>query len=102
MRRRPPRSTRTDTLFPYATIVRSRAGIANGGCDNFVRSPFAFDHGVAARARAEALQTITRRGSSDLLGLHLRATVEPRGRPPPADRDCPTVDRKSTRLNSSP
>src|SRR3546814_9563546 len=24
MRRRPPRSTRTDTLFPYTTLVRSR------------------------------------------------------------------------------
>src|SRR3546814_5994346 len=29
MRRRPPRSTRTDTLFPYATLFRS-AGIARG------------------------------------------------------------------------
>src|SRR3546814_17583331 len=26
MQRRPPRSTRTDTLFPYATLVRSRRG----------------------------------------------------------------------------
>src|SRR3546814_20384995 len=26
MRRRPPRSTRTDTLFPYTTLFRSRAG----------------------------------------------------------------------------
>src|SRR3546814_1596695 len=25
MKRRPPRSTRTDTLFPYATLFRSRA-----------------------------------------------------------------------------
>src|SRR3546814_4941495 len=28
MRRRPPRSTRTDTLFPSTTLVRSRAEIA--------------------------------------------------------------------------
>src|SRR3546814_7761191 len=27
MRRRPPRSTRTDTLFPYTTLFRSRAGV---------------------------------------------------------------------------
>src|SRR3546814_12767747 len=27
MRRRPPRSTRTDTLFPYATLFRSVLGI---------------------------------------------------------------------------
>src|SRR3546814_5054990 len=26
MKRRPPRSTRTDTLFPYTTLFRSRAG----------------------------------------------------------------------------
>src|SRR3546814_5146471 len=27
MRRRPPRSTRTDTLFPYTTLFRSVAGL---------------------------------------------------------------------------
>src|SRR3546814_14148960 len=29
MIRRPPRSTRTDTLFPYTTLFRSRAGDAD-------------------------------------------------------------------------
>src|SRR3546814_10099651 len=29
MIRRPPRSTRTDTLFPYTTLFRSRAGFIN-------------------------------------------------------------------------
>src|SRR3546814_1131328 len=28
MLRRPPRSTRTDTLFPYTTLFRSHAGLA--------------------------------------------------------------------------
>src|SRR3546814_15003655 len=28
MRRRPPRSTRTDTLFPYTTLFRSRVNLA--------------------------------------------------------------------------
>src|SRR3546814_1047544 len=28
MKRRPPRSTRTDTLFPYTTLFRSRRKIA--------------------------------------------------------------------------
>src|SRR3546814_13128981 len=32
MRRRPPRSTRTDTRFPYTTLFRSRAGTADAGC----------------------------------------------------------------------
>src|SRR3546814_17872030 len=31
MIRRPPRSTRTDTLFPYTTLFRSIAGIAERG-----------------------------------------------------------------------
>src|SRR3546814_1919961 len=31
MIRRPPRSTRTDTLFPYTTLLRSLAGDRDGG-----------------------------------------------------------------------
>src|SRR3546814_18218115 len=31
MIRRPPRSTRTDTLFPYTTLFRSLGGQAGGG-----------------------------------------------------------------------
>src|SRR3546814_2966937 len=30
MRRRPPRSTRTDTLFPYTTLFRSKAALPVG------------------------------------------------------------------------
>src|SRR3546814_3246038 len=31
MIRRPPRATRTDTLFPYTTLFRARAEAARGG-----------------------------------------------------------------------
>src|SRR3546814_1317557 len=31
MIRRPPRSTRTDTLFPYTTLFRSRPGVRRRG-----------------------------------------------------------------------
>src|SRR3546814_6725793 len=31
MRRRPPRSTRTDTLFPYTTLCRSGVGLLTDG-----------------------------------------------------------------------
>src|SRR3546814_18338907 len=31
MRRRPPRSTRTDTLFPYTTLFRSPLGLVQDG-----------------------------------------------------------------------
>src|SRR3546814_8156302 len=33
MIRRPPRSTRTDTLFPYTTLFRSAGGLARGWAD---------------------------------------------------------------------
>src|SRR3546814_9256858 len=55
MIRRPPRSTRTDTLFPYTTLFRSVAGPA---------APVAWDSGAAAgRASAAALAS-SRSGSS--------------------------------------
>src|SRR3546814_12946515 len=41
MRRRPPRSTRTDTLFPYTTRFRSRAGFVILGGGSFQHGPLA-------------------------------------------------------------
>src|SRR3546814_35627 len=40
MRRRPPRSTRTDTLFPYTTLFRS-----SGGAFEYVAGLYYFDFG---------------------------------------------------------
>src|SRR3546814_6905018 len=37
MIRRPPRSTRTDTLFPYTTLFRSVPGFAQGNGDGTLR-----------------------------------------------------------------
>src|SRR3546814_2611645 len=56
MIRRPPRSTRTDTLFPYTTLFRSRTGPGAG-----------IDAGVGVRtaggaAERRALQERTRPG----------------------------------------
>src|SRR3546814_9447858 len=42
MIRRPPRSTRTDTLFPYTTLFRSHSEI---GADDAER--FCLDHGLS-------------------------------------------------------
>src|SRR3546814_12027651 len=44
MIRRPPRSTRTDTLFPYTTLFRSGQGIAAG----VVAEPRRGDHRAVA------------------------------------------------------
>src|SRR3546814_3411803 len=57
MLRRPPRSTRTDTLFPYTTLFRSGFGLTSGrrgrgirGSRGAVGAP-AVDHGRLRRLR---------------------------------------------------
>src|SRR3546814_9492862 len=59
MIRRPPRSTRTDTLFPYPTLFRSSPCAACAGvrrCAGATRSggDFASAHSRAARTRVPA------------------------------------------------
>src|SRR3546814_6365200 len=60
MIRRPPRSTRTDTLFPYTTLFRSREGRADRLCRSGRRrsndrSPDPRLRGAADHARADRL-----------------------------------------------
>src|SRR3546814_13112227 len=51
MRRRPPRSTRTDTLFPYTTLFRSRQDFPGKRIVNaLVDLPFALPTAVAGIA----------------------------------------------------
>src|SRR3546814_3522307 len=79
MIRRPPRSTRTDTLFPYTTLFRCAV----------IRQP--------PRQRPlleEALQ-------KPLLKKRLIHGFQLRYRRPDERRQVHAVDRKSTRLNSS-
>src|SRR3546814_3773657 len=78
MIRRPPRSTRTDTRFPYTTLFRSE----NAQADE--RSGQKED----ADAKKEDALGIVRMGPA-----HRRSTQGRSTRHPPADR-------KSTRLNS--
>src|SRR3546814_5984805 len=55
MIRRPPRSTRTDTLFPYTTLFRSFRDVAGGGFvgfENVVAEHF--PPGLALRRRQVA------------------------------------------------
>src|SRR3546814_7322299 len=113
MIRRPPRSTRTDTLFPYTTLFRSRVlgggsrypkqaqalGFAKDAKTGFYTQTLRNLDIVAWRrqfpkvmVKDMALETITRSA-----GVKNR----PVGREPEeaiADRER---DRKSTRLNSS-
>src|SRR3546814_11068566 len=66
MIRRPPRSTRTDTLFPYTTLFRSVAGVVN----------FILDEDFSG-IKGEVQSGITSRGDGEsykfggAVGLHL-------------------------------
>src|SRR3546814_19245643 len=81
MIRRPPRSTRTDTLVPYTTLFRSLSRRARG-----TSAASAVVHGVHRRC-------LRRRRAALLAGP---AAVLPELRAQPVHGD-----RKSTRLNSS-
>src|SRR3546814_3513762 len=68
MIRRPPRSTRTDTLFPYTTLFRSVQGQLQVAAD-------AFDVGLARRAgdgdvAADAVDLQAAAGGTDHADLH--------------------------------
>src|SRR3546814_3907563 len=59
MIRRPPRSTRTDTLFPYTTLFRSRS-LSAGGLADRVRHP---DQHERERGRGEPGERTARRAA---------------------------------------
>src|SRR3546814_15406737 len=100
MIRRPPRSTRTDTLFPYTTLFRSEEyrSPGGGGTDAFRRMHserieyYAWLQWLAdcqlAQAHAAARQVGMR------IGLYVDLAVS-------VSHDSAATDRKSTRLNSS-
>src|SRR3546814_17025440 len=66
MIRRPPRSTRTDTLFPYTTLFRSGAAVARGSARHLVSCP----------ARAAALRHDG--GGLSMVGAFRLRAVRPR------------------------
>src|SRR3546814_13478182 len=96
MKRRPPRSTRTDTLLPYTTLCRSHDHEHRGGWDLDCGDAVA---GEELRQRLGLLAAELLGVGGDL-GPDGRATVgereELRG-----ERGAGRLDRKSTRLNSS-
>src|SRR3546814_6305873 len=98
MIRRPPRSTRTDTLFPYTTLFRSAKLVGRGrdqrhlvGGDSRFLAEFAQGGGLCVLARLDSTLWHLPR-----LGRRIEAL---------ADKDLALAVeqqvRKSTRLNSS-
>src|SRR3546814_10127071 len=78
MNRLPPRSTRTDTLFPYTTLFRSPAGtnMSDAGTDKggdditdtlnpFMPSPEDLQHWTSVMARAQQMMLDFALGQAD-------------------------------------
>src|SRR3546814_20024833 len=102
MIRRPPRSTRTDTLFPYTTLFRSQdIGLGKiGGCG---RRTDERDGRLPAERGADHLQHIDEASDAcDPMGCDRASdeieTLRQKKADPEPERP---QDRKSTRLNSS-
>src|SRR3546814_5992778 len=62
MIRRPPRSTRTDTLFPYTTLFRS-------ACTSRIPAPISTGAEVRARKKAAELRWRSEEHTSELQSL---------------------------------
>src|SRR3546814_4492309 len=108
MIRRPPRSTRTDTLFPYTTLFRSRSRLPTIPVADSAAA------GLASRRSGDTAPVRhrdDRRRPAVAVPSHetLRYQLKPA---PPITLDSPPpkaapiemlarLDRKSTRLNSS-
>src|SRR3546814_6248914 len=118
MIRRPPRSTRTDTLFPYTTLFRSRQGLeAERRREQLANERAALDLSALAEAFAGIeVQHEEQKASLDTLGGELeqrkQAVTELQDQQRTAQNELAEVrkqaqekrgrlDRKSTRLNSS-
>src|SRR3546814_9220281 len=61
MIRRPPRSTRTDTLFPYTTLFRSRLGAAASAGAHAYAGPSPSPVGVASCALSSSASGLVAR-----------------------------------------
>src|SRR3546814_18386454 len=96
MIRRPPRSTRTDTRFPYTTPFRSPEPRARRA-DAQSRDPAdGIEKGHDHRRRAAGGAVEKMRDDQKKERQHDQGET---GNRPPGDRG--PIDRKSTRLNSS-
>src|SRR3546814_3237890 len=106
--RRPPRSTRTDTLFPYTTLFRSfgteaeaaPAGDVTVDCRGLAaRDRLAELRGVRGEMLVLRSREVTLTRPVRLLHPRIPVYLVPRGEG--RTMVGATIDRKSTRLNSS-
>src|SRR3546814_16896090 len=69
MIRRPPRSTRTDTLFPYTTLFRSRADLADAGLPAIADQEIAVRGDLLRLLRQHAVQRARQFEAAEIEGL---------------------------------
>src|SRR3546814_14563265 len=103
MIRRPPRSTRTDTLFPYTTLFRSLPPLLAGKRRLSAVDPAALSAVLASLVGWDAKQQIDRLAPPDFVspaGSHHAIDYSAEGGPR-VELRVQALDRKSTRLNSS-
>src|SRR3546814_14800869 len=102
MIRRPPRSTRTDTLCPYTTLFRSKVERTKSFGARVVLTGETLDASAQAAREIAAKESLTFVHPYDdtdviagqgTIGLEIMEDLP--------DVDTIVVDRKSTRLNSS-
>src|SRR3546814_8700782 len=98
MIRRPPRSTRTDTLFPYTTLLSAdgRCGEHGGHVAAGDTGDASYNHVGTAGARDRQGRGRRRHGEEEAGGLFLMSDGDVIYK-----TDALIADRKSTRLNSS-
>src|SRR3546814_1093938 len=103
MIRRPPRSTRTDTLFPYTTLFRSAGHASFGRLADLALADW--NRMLAVHATGaflvcrEALPALRSAGGGSIVNVASIAALV--GRDGVAGYSAAKGDRKSTRLNSS-
>src|SRR3546814_12573314 len=96
MIRRPPRATRTDTLFPYTTLFRSP------GRHYFRLQQRQHDVAAAKDERTRAIKTIEQvERLQSGCGDDERREHKKHSKENKRNNTAPLRDRKSTRLNSS-
>src|SRR3546814_14990765 len=96
--RRPPRTTRTDTLFPYTTLFRSKAPAAPREMLFVIDNSGSMGGQSMAAAKESLLYALDTLGPQDRFNVIRFDDTMTRL----FERSVPaSADRKSTRLNSS-
>src|SRR3546814_15371192 len=102
MKRRPPRSTRTDTLFPYTTLFRSGDDLVFMDKDTYEQITISKDViGDAHEFLQDGMEVVLELWEERPISVELPEQIEATIVEADAVVKGQTADRKSTRLNSS-